>query len=102
MPTTKDKNPQPRQRFERLEARITPDQKVLFKKAAELEGRTLTDFVVSCVAQAAKRVVQENEVITLSERDRQVFVEALLNPPSPNKALLAAAKRHARMTGGQS
>jgi uncharacterized protein (DUF1778 family) len=95
MPLTKDKNP-PRQRFERIEARITPDQKVLFKKAAALEGRTLADFVVSCVAQAAKRIVQENEVITLGERDRQVFVKALRNPPAPNKVLLAATKLQIR------
>jgi uncharacterized protein (DUF1778 family) len=99
MHATKTKSPQPRPRFARLEARISPDQKDLFQKAAALEGRTLTDFVVGCVVREAKRIVQENEVIKLSERDRQVFVEALLNPPPPNKALLKAAKCHARQIG---
>jgi len=97
MPAIESKNPRPRQRFERLEARISPAQKALFKKAAALEGRTLTDFVISCVAQAAKRVVQENEVIKLSERDREIFVKALLNPGAPNKALRKAAAWYKEM-----
>lgn len=99
MPVAKKQSPQPRQRFERLEARISPDQKTLFKKAAALEGRTLTDFVIDCVVQEARRVVQENETLKLSQRDRQLFVEALLNPPAPNQALLKAAKMHARQIG---
>ena len=99
MPATKTKRSQPRPRYARLEARISPDQKVLFQKAAALQGRTLTDFIVECVAREARRVIQENEVIKLGERDRQVFVEALLNPPAPNKALRKAAKCHARQIG---
>jgi uncharacterized protein (DUF1778 family) len=101
MRSAKIKRPQARPPFARLEARISPDQKALFQRAAALQGRTLTDFVVGCVAEEAKRVVGENEVIKLSERDRRVFVEALLNPPSPNKALQKAAKRHARQIGGE-
>jgi len=80
-----------------LEARISPDQKALFQKAATLEGRTLTDFVLGCVVREAKRVVQENEVITLSARDREIFVKALLNPGEPNKALRKAAAWYKEM-----
>lgn len=102
MPVTNNKSPQPRPRFERLEARISPEQKDLFKRAADLEGRTLTDFIVSCVVQEARRVVRENEIIKLSERDQQVFVESLLNPPPPNEALIAAMKRHDELIGESS
>lgn len=37
----------------RLEARITPEVHALLKRAAELQGRTLTDFVVSAAQEAA-------------------------------------------------
>lgn len=92
MAVMKKKTRQPGRRFARLEARISPDQKLLFQKAAALEGRSLTDFVIGCIVEKAKRVIQEYEVITLSERDRELFVKALLKPGAPNTALRKAAK----------
>jgi uncharacterized protein (DUF1778 family) len=43
-----------RSKNERLEARITKEQKEIFQRAAELQGRTLTDFVISSLMNAAK------------------------------------------------
>ena len=97
MPAAKSKRLQSRPSFARLEARVSPDQKLLFQTAAALEGRTLTDFVIGCVVQEAKRVVQEYEAIKLSERDREIFVKALLNPGEPNKALRKAAAWYKEM-----
>ena len=79
---------------ERLEARITPDQKDLFKRAASLRGVTLTDFVVSSVHEAAVKTLEATHVLEFSRRDQQAFVDALLNPEPPNERLIAAAKRH--------
>ena len=78
---------------ERLEARITPDQKDLFKRAASLRGVTLTDFVVSSVHEAAVRTLEAVHVIEFSRRDQQAFVDALLNPEPPNEKLVKAARR---------
>lgn len=78
----------------RLEARLTDKQKVLFQHAADLTGRSLTEFVVSSAQEVAARTVREHEVVTLSGRDRQVFVEALLKPSPPNKRLRQAAGRY--------
>ena len=86
-------------RRERLEARISADQKALFERAASLTGRTLTDFVVSSVEAAAEEVVRQHEVIVLSPRDSVRFVEALLDPPAPNEVLRAAARRHRALLG---
>lgn len=74
-----------------MEARVSPEQKKLFKKAAALEGRSLTDFIVSSVSDAARRTVQDFEVMKLRKRDREVFVKSLRKPGSPNKALKSAA-----------
>jgi uncharacterized protein (DUF1778 family) len=68
-----------RERTERLEARITRGQKSLFRRAAKLQGRTLSDFIVQAASEAAKRVVQEHQVITLTAQEQAVFVEALLS-----------------------
>ena len=86
-------------KVERLEARITPLQKELLERAAAIEGRTLTDFVVSSAQTAARRVIQEHEVFELNARDREVFVHALLKPPAPNEKLRKAARRYRQNHG---
>jgi uncharacterized protein (DUF1778 family) len=86
-------------RDERLEARISHDQKALFQRAADLQGRTLTDFVIASVHDAAIRVIEETQTIRLSAEDSQAFAEALLNPREPNARLKAAAKRYLRLLG---
>jgi len=58
----------------RLEARLTNEQRVLFHRAADLTGRSLTEFVMSSAQEVATRTVREHQVLTLSNRDRQVFV----------------------------
>jgi uncharacterized protein (DUF1778 family) len=78
----------------RLEARISFDLHATLKRAAELQGRTMTDFVVSAVQEAAQRAIEQADVIRLSLADQQCFAKALLNPPEPAPAMLRAfAKR---------
>ncbi len=89
-----------RNRAERLEARITRDQKSLFQHAADLQGRTLTDFVVSSVHEAAVRAIEEMRVIRLNAEDSRIFAEALINPREPEQRLREAARRYLERTGG--
>ena len=81
----------------RIEARVSPEQKELFERAAAIEGVTLTDFAISTMHRAATRVVQEHTTIELSVRNQRAFVDALRNPPEPNEALREAAKAYMRM-----
>jgi len=78
----------------RLEARVDPEIKALWQKAADLEGRTLTDFVIASVQAAACKVIEQHQILKLSVEDSEAFVNALLNPPKPNDALKAAALRY--------
>src|SRR5689334_1950208 len=97
MPNAKRFKGQPALRarkHQRLEARITPDQKHLIERAAQLRGTTVTNFVVASAQQAATDTIREFEVLTLRDRARTVFVNALLNPPVPNQAAQAAARRY--------
>ena len=85
-----------KERLERLEARITSRQKALLKRAAELRGRSLTDFVVSAAEEEAERVLRSEYLITLGAEESAAFAAALLSPPDPNQTLRAAAKRYLR------
>ena len=88
-----------RVRPERLEARISRAQKELFVRAAELQGRSLTDFLIASAQEAALETVRTHDSLRLSDRDRQAFVSALLSSPAPSKALVRAAKRYRERTG---
>ena len=79
---------------ERLEARVTPDQKRLIERAAELRGSTVTDFVVVSAQQAAADTIRDFETLVLRDQARDVFIKAILNPPLPNDAARAAAQRY--------
>ena len=86
-------------RAARFEARITEAQKALFQRAAVLGGhRTLTDFVINSAQEKAEAIVRDSEILRLSEKDRQIFVKALLRPPTPNKKLRRAATRYKKQS----
>lgn len=77
----------------RLEARISTDLHALLKRAAELQGRTMTDFVVAAVQDAAQRAIEQSDVVRLSLADQECFAQALLSPPQPAPALERAFAR---------
>ena len=83
---------------ERLEARVTPDQKRLIERAAELRGTTITEFVVVSALQAAANTIKDFETLTIRDEAREVFIRAVLNPPAPNQAARAAAARYRAST----
>ncbi|ARN82006.1 DUF1778 domain-containing protein [Methylocystis bryophila] len=86
-------------RRERLETRITADQKILIERAAALQGRTVTDFVLTSVQEAARRAIEEHQRLELSLRDSQVFVDALLGPKPANERLRDTVRRYRQATG---
>ena len=81
----------------RLEARITADLHALLKRAAQMQGRTLTDFVVSAAQQAALQAIDQAEVVRLSFADQEIFAQALLSPPQPSVALERAFERRSKL-----
>lgn len=85
---------EPEAKKERLEARLTREQKRNIERAARIKGTSVSDFVILSAADAALRTIREQEMLVLNERARVVFAEALLNPPAPGKRLMAAAKRY--------
>ena len=84
---------------QRLEARITPAQKRLFERAAELQGTSVTTFVVLSAQLAATRAISEAKILQLSPEASDVFAKAVLSPPEPNEAARAAARRYKEAMG---
>jgi uncharacterized protein (DUF1778 family) len=83
-------------KLERLEARITREQKRIIEHAAGLRGTSVTDFVVASAQQAATNAIKDYEMMSLRGEAREAFVNALLNPPAPNAAANRAAERYRR------
>ena len=89
--------PQPASRTARIEARIAPGALRVVRRAAELQGRSISDFVVAAAQEVAHRTIDQAQVIHLSLEDQQRFVELLLNPPVLAPALKRARKAHSRL-----
>lgn len=81
-----------RSRESRLGFRVDMQTKRMVARAAELERRSLTDFCLTTLAEAARRIITRHETLDLSERDRQIFFETLINPAKPSARLKRAFK----------
>ena len=91
--------PSGRARGERLEARVTSQMKAMIEQAASLEGRTVTDFLLMSVQEAARIVIENHARLDLTVRDRQAFVDAFLNPQPVNDRLRDTVRRYRDLTG---
>ena len=78
----------------RLEVRVSTEQKNMCMRAAELQGTTLTEFVMRNLQEAAQRTIKEYERLELDAQERELFITSLLNPPAPNENLRRADERY--------
>jgi uncharacterized protein (DUF1778 family) len=99
MPNAASRPASGRTRAERLEARVTAEQKSLIERAAALQGRTVTDFVLTSVQDAARRAIEEHQQLALSVRDSEAFVDALLNPQPVSDRLRDTVRRYREQAG---
>lgn len=86
-------------RTARVEARLSPDALALVRRAAELQGRSVSDFIVTAAQDAANRTIEETNIIRLSAEDQLRFYDLLQNPPAPSPAMLRAFERHRELLG---
>jgi uncharacterized protein (DUF1778 family) len=89
----------PKVKTYRFDARLNAEQKVLIQKAADLAGRTMTDFVLQSAEAAAERTIQDRSILILTARETERFVKAILNPADPGPVLRAAARHYKNNTG---
>ena len=82
-------------RDERIDCRVNSESKQLFARAAKIAGLSVTAFMVEAARERATRVITEHERLVLNDQARDVFMDALSNPPAPNARLRAAADKYA-------
>jgi uncharacterized protein (DUF1778 family) len=76
---------------DRIDVRISKEQKSLIKFASELSGfKSLTEFIVYSTNKEANRIIIENNQVLKSLEDKKIFINAILNPPTPNDNLKKA------------
>jgi uncharacterized protein (DUF1778 family) len=85
----------------RLEARISKELHATLKRAAELQNRTVTDFVITAVQEAVQNTIEQTEVLRLSLVDQERFAQALLLPPKATPALKRAFTRHRKLVSAE-
>jgi uncharacterized protein (DUF1778 family) len=83
----------------RLEARLPARVHALIGRAAKIQGRTLTDFVVAAAHEAACRTIEQADVVRLSMQDQQRIAQAVLSPKAPAPALRRAFRRRRALLG---
>jgi len=80
---------------ERIDIRVTPEEKDLFIKAQRVGGyRSFSAFITSVIKEKADEIISHNEKLLASNRDRAIFFSALFADMEPNQALKEAAERY--------
>jgi uncharacterized protein (DUF1778 family) len=84
------------EKMDRIDLRVTKDQKEILSRAAVLSGVSMSSFLVSKALNEAKKVVSKSETIVLSGKDRDLFYSLLKNPPKPNQNLIRLMRNHSK------
>ena len=84
-------------RTARVEARIAPESLAVVRRAAELQGRSISDFLVAAALKDAHKTIEDAQIIRLSVDDQQRFADMLLNPPALAPAMQRALKARKRL-----
>jgi len=95
---TQKPKPRPAKTY-RFDARLNEQQKLLIQRAADLEGRTMTDFVLHSAQAAAEQTIEKRAMLVLSARETEAFVDAILNPPDPGPVLRKAVREYREKMG---
>lgn len=87
---------------ERIELRVSSADKRIFKRAQKLSGdKSFSSFIVRVVKKKAEEIVAKNDRIIATEKDRQVFLDAVFGSNKPNQSLIEAAKKFKSKTSAQ-
>ena len=78
----------------RIAFHVTAADLALFGHAAEVQGRSLSNFVLAAAQHAAERVIQTDQIIRLSLADQERIAELLSQPPAPSPDMDRARAAH--------
>ncbi|MHB1540459.1 MAG: type II toxin-antitoxin system TacA family antitoxin [Steroidobacteraceae bacterium] len=76
-----------KRRDERLELRLTPAAKTMLRRAAEVENKTISSFVLDKGLEAAAETLADRREFRLDTKDYEAFLAALDAPAKPQPRL---------------
>lgn len=68
---------------DRIEIRLTADQKRTIEQAATISGRSVTDFSVPLLVEEAAEVIRQDRELRMSAQAWETFNEILDRPAKP-------------------
>ena len=79
----------------RITARVDIDTQALLSQASAIAGMfSINSFVLSAAIEKAKKIIEREQLLKLSQRDAIMLVEALDATGQPNSRLKQAAKNY--------
>ncbi len=81
---------------ERLNLRLESSVKTLLERAASLEGKTVSKFVLHSALEQAKKTVHEHESMALNAENSKKLLNALATKINFNRKLTGALKEHSQ------
>ena len=83
-------------RQERINLRLKGSAKRALERAASLEGKTVSQFVLTSALAQAEKAIHDHTVMRLNAQDAEAFFSALNRPVRFNSKLAAAMAEHDR------
>ena len=74
----------------RIDRQVSQDLKEVLEPAASINGLSLSSYLQENCLASAQKDTAENQQLVLSDRDRDLFLSLIENPPQPNQNLVAA------------
>lgn len=83
-------------RQDRINLRLKHHVKRALERAASVEGKTVSNFILTSALAQAEKTLQAHDVMRLNHQDAEAFFQALVKPVRFNKKLAAAFEEHAQ------
>ena len=82
----------------RLQQRANDEQRDLIQRGADIEGRSVTDFMLAAAQEKAVRVIESMETIRLNIAESRKLAEALsAEPREPSQVQQDALRDYRRL-----
>lgn len=78
---------------QRIDLRLSDDDKGMIEEAAVLTNQTITQFMLRSASERAAQVIEQHRRMVLNDESWARVMDTLSNPPEPNEKLKKAARR---------
>lgn len=85
-------------RTERLNFRLTAHQSSLIRQAAQIRGKSVSDFVLDAATSAAQNAISDQHFFSLDDDDFDEFQRRLAEPYKPDLKLRKLFEAYSKFT----